>query len=143
MMQQSPLLDTLLFYVVDLLSRVGSLATVPQPAGRRPLVLSYVPDGDPEGASPTGELEDTVDFELRLNASAKTLNDPPQVSPLDALRGYLGLSGTRAGAVPARCSPTASGLARASRWRCSASGRCRCSDLSSMTASRSTQTVFA
>lgn len=62
-----------------------------------------------------------MEIELRINAWAEE-DVPPQVSPLDALREHLGLRGTRAGAVPARCSPTVSGSRRASRRRCSTRG---------------------
>ncbi|WP_301554726.1 MULTISPECIES: (2Fe-2S)-binding protein [unclassified Streptomyces] len=46
---------------------------------------------------------DTVEIELRINGSARRLDVAPQVSLLDALREYLGLTGTKKGCDQGAC----------------------------------------
>ncbi|MET7724781.1 (2Fe-2S)-binding protein [Streptomyces mirabilis] len=46
---------------------------------------------------------DTVEIELRINGSAQRLDVAPQVSLLDALREYLGLTGTKKGCDQGAC----------------------------------------
>ncbi|MFF7982723.1 (2Fe-2S)-binding protein [Streptomyces sp. NPDC007901] len=45
----------------------------------------------------------TVEIELRINGSAQKLDVAPQVSLLDALREYLGLTGTKKGCDQGAC----------------------------------------
>jgi xanthine dehydrogenase YagT iron-sulfur-binding subunit len=44
-----------------------------------------------------------VEIELRINGSTQRLDIPPQVSLLDALREYLGLTGTKKGCDQGAC----------------------------------------
>jgi hypothetical protein len=50
-----------------------------------------------------------VEIELRINGSAQLLDVAPQVSLLDALREYLGLTGTKKGCDQGACTVLADG----------------------------------
>jgi hypothetical protein len=47
--------------------------------------------------------DDTVEISLRVNGSDRVLDVQPQVSLLDALREYLGLTGTKKGCDQGAC----------------------------------------
>lgn len=62
------------------------------------------PDGFGIGWYPNANRRyETVEIELRINGSARRLDVSPQVSLLDALREYLGLTGTKKGCDQGAC----------------------------------------